>query len=114
MDETQKVLIALSYPIWIVALITAIIEKKDKQVKFHAYQALFFNVGFFILCIVLWIAIFVLTMISFGILGFLFLLLWPVYIVWLVLAIVYAVKAYHGEKFKVPIVHKFAYNIAYK
>ncbi|MBW3012981.1 DUF4870 domain-containing protein [Candidatus Woesearchaeota archaeon] len=114
MDETQKILVALGYPIWIIALIMAIVEKKDKDVKYHAFQALFFGIAFIVIWIVLWIVFTILTVATFGILGFMFLLLPIVWLIYIIMAIVYAVKAYKGEKFKVPFVHKFAYNIAYK
>ncbi|MBD3259766.1 DUF4870 domain-containing protein, partial [Candidatus Woesearchaeota archaeon] len=105
---------ALGYPIWIIALVMAIVEKRDKDVKYHAFQALFFNIAFFIIYTILWIVFWIFTVVTFGILGFLFLLLPVVGLIFLILAIIYAVKAYKGERFKIPFVHKFAYNIAYK
>ena len=88
-SDTNKILAALGYPIWIIALIMILTEpgKKDPFVKYHAWQALFLN-----------IAAFIIGMVTFGI-GSL--------IIWLI-SIYYAIQAYNGNYFEVPVIYGLA------
>ncbi len=89
---------ALSYVCgWVTGLIFFLMEKENKFVRFHAMQSLILS-GVFI---VLYIALGILGHIPF--LGFLALFAYPVlgilgFIVWILMI----VKAYQGEKFKLP------------
>lgn len=82
---------------WLTGLIFILIEKKNKTVKFHAWQS-------FLVFLPLWIIAFVFTWIPFfgwivaGILWLLVVILW----------IVLMVKAYQGEKFKLPVIGDIA------
>lgn len=83
----------LSYVLgWITGLIFYLIEKENKFVRFHAFQSLVVFLAFMVLQMVL---------------GFVPVIGWsliPVlWIVQLVLWIVLMVKAYQGEKFKLPV-----------
>ena len=91
LNDTNKLLAALSYPIWIVALVMVLTNtsKEDPFVKYHAWQGLF-----------LAIAMMLVSMVTFGIGGL---------IIWL-LAIYYAVQAYNGEYFEVPVIYGLAKN----
>jgi uncharacterized membrane protein len=74
---------------WITGLIFFLIEKDSKFVKFHAMQSI----------------------ITFGactILGFIPIVNWFIGIVALVLWILLMVKAYKGEKFKLPVIGDLA------
>jgi len=73
---------------WVTGLIFITIEKKDKFVRFHAMQS-----------IVTFGALTILTFTPFAPLAML-----ASFILWLVLII----KAYQGEKFKVPVLGDFA------
>ncbi|MBW3011179.1 DUF4870 domain-containing protein [Candidatus Woesearchaeota archaeon] len=112
MDDTQKILAALGYPIGIIALIMAIIERKDKDMKFHAFQGLFYNIAFAVI-LILWNIIAGATLFV-GVGLILFALVPLLWIAFVVIAIVYAVKAYKGQRFHVPVIGKWAQNIAYK
>ena len=95
----------LSYVLgWITGLIFFLIEKENKFVRFHALQSIITFGGLFILgiAISIFVGIFaamgagflvpVLSLIN-GLLGILGLILW----------ILLMIKAYQGEKFKLPI-----------
>ena len=74
---------------WITGLIFFLIEKDNKFVKFHAMQSI----------------------ITFGactILGFIPIVNWFIGIVALVLWILLMIKAYQGEKFKLPVIGDLA------
>ncbi len=82
---------------FITGIIFLILEKNNKTVRFHAMQSIIVFGGLFILNIVLgWVPI----------IGFLAGLLIP--ILTLVLWIVLMVKAYQGQKFKLPVVGDIA------
>ncbi len=90
----------LSYLLgWITGLIFFVIEKENKFVRFHAMQSIVTFASLFVLCIVL---------------SFIPIIGWALLpIVWIaqfILWIILMVKAYQGEKFKLP----FAGNIAEK
>jgi uncharacterized membrane protein len=94
-SDTSKLLAALGYPIWIVALIAILIDpyKDEKFVKFHGYQALALGVAG-------WLVIFVVGLIP--IIGWVLDLFLP--LVLLVYQIILGVKAYNGMYFEVPMV----------
>lgn len=74
---------------WITGLIFFLIEKDSKFVKFHAMQSI----------------------ITFGacvILGFIPVIGWIIWILALVLWILLMVKAYQGQKFKLPLIGDLA------
>ena len=83
----------LSYVLgWITGLVFYLIEKENKFVRFHAFQSIVVFGGFTVLTIVL-------TLIP--VVGWMLL---PVaYIGELVLWVVLLIKAYQGEKFKLPV-----------
>lgn len=87
-NDTSKLLAALSYPLWIVAIIAILIDpyKNEKFVKFHAIQALALGVA-------IWAIGFVT---SFFLIGFF------VWVAGFVYQVVLALKAYKGEYFEVP------------
>lgn len=92
-NDQDKLMAALSYPIWIVALVVLLVEdmKNRPFQKYHAVQALAVNVVIFVLGVVLsWT----------GIGCCLALLLWLVTIYW-------AIKAYQGEYFEIPALTDF-------
>jgi uncharacterized membrane protein len=84
---------------WISGLVFFLIEKKNKFVRFHALQAIIvFGVLFLALIIIGWIPF----------IGWIIDIL--IYILALVLWIILMIKAYQGEKFKLP----WAGNLAEK
>lgn len=99
MDESgKKILKALSYIIWPVGLVAFLIAEENKDMKFHGAQGLTFGLTLTIL----WYLVF-------GILGWLSrIFFWLgnlLSLVFLVMAIIYAVKAYKGERFRIPVIY---------
>ena len=90
---TENVAGALAYVTFIPAIIFLVMEpyNKSKFVRFHSFQCLFFTLACFVLAIVL-----MFIPLLGPILG---LLLWlGEFVLWLVLVL----KAYQGQKFKLP------------
>jgi uncharacterized membrane protein len=97
----SRLLAALGYPLWIVALVVVATDlKKDSFLRHHGWQALFWGIAWF----VVWVGLSLLSFLPF--LGLLFsFLAGPVlFLVWLVASVLYAVRAYRGERFEVPVV----------
>ncbi len=80
---------------------------KDKTIRFHAFQSIFFNVALIVVDIALIIVVNILVHIPF--LGWLIFLIFPIFglaIFCLWLFLMY--KAYNNEKFKLPIIGDLA------
>jgi uncharacterized membrane protein len=94
--ENDKLMAALCYPIAIVMSIIILISEPMKSrpfQKYHAVQAL-------VLWVVIFIVLFIIGCLTFGIGFFLYIVAW--------LAILWpAYKAYKGELFEVPVVTNF-------
>lgn len=113
----------LGYIIWVIALISVIMEKENRFVRFHAIQALLYNAAFIVLYIVLAILQFF-VMIIFGVAaaaageagGMVGLILWVFsLLIWMVVPVIMliglilaAVKAYQGQMYKLPIIGNMA------
>jgi uncharacterized membrane protein len=74
---------------WVTGLIFFLIEKDSKFVKFHAMQS-------------------IITFVAVVILAFIPIINWVIGILALVLWIVLMIKAYQGEKFKLPVIGDLA------
>jgi uncharacterized membrane protein len=106
---------ALGYPIGIIAIISLVMEKDNRFVKFHALQSILYHVAaaivFVAIVIVLAVLMIVLSMIS-STLAALSTLLWLVYllvVIAYVIGLIYtAVKAYNGENYMLPLVGNLA------
>src|SRR5262249_13061757 len=113
---------ALGYPIGIIAIISLIMEKENKFVKFHALQSLLFSVAAVVLLIVFAIIWTILSLIigmassSAGVLvgGLGWLIYLVVLLVYLGGLIFAAVKAYGGDEYKLPMVGAYADKFANK
>lgn len=128
-----KVAAAISY-IWIVGLIFFFIEKENKFVRFHAMQSILFGIANTVIMTVLAIIATILTVVftiggaaaatatgSGGVgglasllVGLIWLIFWLIAMVCLVGLIFAAVKAYQGQKFKLPIIGNMAEKIVDK
>lgn len=103
----------LGYIIWIVALISLLMEKENRFVKFHAIQSLLLHAAALIvfigLVIILTILGIMLAMAGLGALGAILWLLYMAVVVAYIGALVYAaVKAYGGVEFELPIIGSMA------
>lgn len=97
----ENIASALTYVLtFLTGIIFFLVEKDNKTVRFHAMQSIITFLGLFIVIMVISFIPFI------GMLTFLFWIL--EIILWLVLII----KAYQGEKFKLPIVGDMAESYA--
>ena len=112
---------ALGYPIGIIAIISLIMEKENRFVKFHALQSILLHVSGIVLMIALWILWIILAVVGMaaaaatesgavgGLVGMLLGLIWLIFILaYLGALILSAVKAYQGNWFKIPIIGNLA------
>ncbi len=92
-------MVALGFPLPPLALLALLDRKQSRYLKRQTYQALAFNAGMFGFGMVLWALLSVpFVMISAGIL---MALLVPIY---MVMSIVYGIKAYNGDDVNIPII----------
>ncbi len=98
-SQETRALLALGYPLWPLAALALLDPKRSPAVRRQATQALALNFGLF----GLWVALEGIWHIP--VLG---LSAWPLlaalFPVWCVATIVYAVKAWHGDDVRVPLV----------
>ncbi len=119
----------LGYILWIIALISLIMEKENKFVRFHAIQSLLYHATIIVVMILLVIVFIFLGIIGIaaatagssaggaigGIFGSLVSLLWMVFFLAYLAGLIYAaVQAYNGKWFKLPIVGNMAEKFANK
>jgi uncharacterized membrane protein len=118
---------ALGYPIGIIAIISLIMEKENRFVKFHALQAILLHVAFIVVAIAVWIIGIILFIVGIAaaaatnsgaagsLVGMLFGLIWLLVIAAYVGGLIYAaVKAYGGNYFKLPVIGNMAEKFANK
>ena len=118
---------ALGYPIGIIAIISLIIEKENRFVRFHAVQSVLLIALWIVVVIVLSIVSVVLGVVlgaaagaagsAGGIVSLIFTLI--TFLIWLALPLLFlailifaAVKAYGGNYFKMPIIGNMAEKFA--
>jgi len=102
---TENVAGALAYVTLIPAIIFLVLEpyNKNRFVRFHSFQSIFFHVAW----VILWVALGIFGHIP--LLGWASLLLWPLvglagFILWLLLVF----KAFGGQWFKLPVIGNLA------
>ncbi len=121
LDENIAALLAYVFG-WISGLIFFLIEKDSKLVRFHAMQAILFNVCVIVLAIAIWIVVVVIAVIGSQIsdvIGSLVTivagLLWFILSIGILIAwVLCLVRAYQGQYFKLPIIGNFAEKFANK
>lgn len=96
-----KVLAVLSYFLWLIGGIVLFAVSKNQFVRFHAMQSIIFNIVVALLAAVLQIFGFLLWFL----LG---VVLWLAYMAIFAVWILLMIKAYQGEKFKLPIIGQLA------
>jgi len=102
---TDNVAGLLAYVTIIPAIVFLVIEpyNKNRFIRFHSFQNIFFHVAWF----VLWIALAMVGHIP--VLGWLTILIWPLIgLGGLILWIVLILKAYQGQMFKLPVIGDMA------
>lgn len=118
----------LGYIVWIIALISVIMEKENKFVRFHAIQSLLYHAAIIAVIIVLAVFSIFLGIVGIaassagsaggaigGILGPLISLVWMLIVLAYLAGLIYtAVQSYGGKWFKLPIVGNMAEKFANK
>ncbi len=102
---TDNVAGLLAYVTIIPAIIFLVIEpyNRNKFIRFHAFQSIFFHVGMAIL----WVALGIIG--SIPVIGWATLLLWPlVGLGFLILWVLLLMKAYNGLSWKLPVIGDLA------
>lgn len=101
---------ALCY-IWIVGVIFLFIEpyNKNRFIRFHAFQSIFYGLAWMALCIVWVIISMIMTAMHLGILGCFAALAWPLLMLgYFILLVIAAVKAYGNQEWKLPVIGDLA------
>ena len=97
-EQTKNVLNAISYILWPIGLVTYLIAEEDKEMKYHGAQGLTFG-----------LALTIIWYLVYGLLGWAWLFFYWIAnllgLVFLILAIIYAVKAYKKERFQIPVIY---------
>jgi hypothetical protein len=96
LDSNDRILAALGYVIWIVALVVVLLDetKRKPLLKDHAAQGLGFAVAGFAFLMVAGVFYICLSIVSFGILAF---FLWPIFFVPNLVGIYYGYLAYSQD-----------------
>lgn len=94
---------------WVTGLIFLLIEKENKDVKFHAWQAIFLGIAVFAAYLVIMIIGFIPYL---GIVAMILNLV--VWVGFLVVWIIAMIKAYQGQKWLIPIIGPMAEQQANK
>ena len=112
--DTEKILAALAYPIGIIVpiILLAMAKEKNKFGKFHGFQALFWGITYFVIYILIEVIFFPLVLMrSFWFALSMSWLVWLIgtllWLTYLGLSIMFAIKAYQGQVFKIPIIGNF-------
>ena len=102
---TDNVAGALAYVTLIPAIVFLVLEpyNKNRFIRFHSFQCIFFAVAW----TALWVVLNIIAHIS--LLGWLTILIWPLiglagFVIWIVLVL----KAYQGRMFKLPVIGDMA------
>jgi uncharacterized membrane protein len=97
-NETRA-LVALGYPFWPLAVLALFDPKRDRYIRRQAWQAIGFNFGMFA------VGVFLHALASIPILGWSAWPLLPFLLPIMIVAdVVYAVKVWHGEDVRIPLV----------
>ncbi|MCD6414384.1 MAG: hypothetical protein J7L23_02025 [Candidatus Diapherotrites archaeon] len=98
-----RILAALGYILWIVALVAYFIKPEDKYLRFHSLQAILLSVAEFVVGI--GVGIFCILLVFTGIGALLVPIVWLGFLTAIfVIAVVFAVWAYQGKRTKIPII----------
>ncbi len=93
---------------FITGIVFLVIEKENKEVRFHAWQAIFFGVAAFVVQVALSILGAILAAIA-GFFGTIMALISPIIgLIFFVFWIICLIKAYQGEHYKLPVIGDLA------
>lgn len=107
--KDSPILAALAYPLsLIIALLIYLIEKEDKFVRFHALQALIFDLAYSVAYTAIFVVVWVFAVATMGIGALCVLPLILVVFLIFALKLWWAYRAYKGEYFKLPVIGDIA------
>jgi len=95
-----KVSAMLAYLLGVVGGVIFYAISKDSYVRFHAMQSIFLSIAMAVVYIGFWIISFIIP--------FLFMLSWLVSLAFFALWVMLMIKAYQGERFKLPVLGQMA------
>ncbi len=99
---------------FITGIVFLVLEKNNKEVRFHAWQAIFFGIaalGIQIIVSVMGAILGAISSLLASLFSILAMLVWPVFFV---LWVICLIKAYNGEHYHLPIIGPLAENQANK
>lgn len=102
-DRSKRLLAALAYPIWVIALIILLTDlKKDPFMRHHGWHALYWAVA--------WMCIYVLWNVGASLrhMHWLFLVYPALWSIFIVLSLYYAIQVYNARDVSIPIVSRLA------
>ena len=99
---------------FVTGIIFLLIEKDNKDVKFHAWQSILLGGGFMAFYLVMAIFISILATFSLALAGIFTAISWLVWLAVFIVMIVCMVKAYQGQRWKVPYLGDIAEKQAAK
>lgn len=92
----------------ITGIIFLLIEKENKDVKFHAWQSVVFGLAWFVVTMALQLLAYIMGSIA-GVLGVIVDFFTPfVSVAAIIIWVVCLIKAYQGEKWRIPVLGDFA------
>jgi len=107
---TENVAATLCYALtWLTGLLFLFLEpyNKNRNIRFHAFQSIFFGAAIFVCSILLSIVFRIIAFVP--VVGLLGLVLWPLFLLaFLALWIFLMYKAYNNERFVLPIIGPLA------
>jgi len=99
---------------FITGIIFLVIEKDNKDVKFHAWQAIFLGVAAFALQIIITILTLMMVHIALGLASVVSLIGYVVYLGIFAIWLIAMYKAYNGERWLIPVIGPLAEQQANK
>lgn len=87
----------------VTGIVFLLLEKDDKLVRFHAWQAVAFSVTAFLVMIALSLFAAIVGMISTLLGGLIYLMMYPAVILFFVFWILCLIRAYEGERYHLPV-----------
>jgi len=114
--EQNNLYAALAYLLGLITgVLMLLVAPKDKFVKFHAMQSIVLSIALIALSIVLGIIMMPLTIMTLGMTAVLYWLVsWIIWLAAFVLWLFLMYKAYSGERYVLPVIGKFADDLASK
>lgn len=101
-------LIGAPFCLPLTGIVFLVIEKQNADVRFHAWQSVSFGAFYAVLMMALWFFSLMMGTVA-SVLEYLVKIFWPLlFLAALILWIICLVKAYQGERWRIPVIGDFA------